>query len=123
MKRNAVIISILLSLIIVSPAMAIKRVPKSDDQSRETQQNGDSVRHEGPDKATLPKPINPEPPKQPERPSKPNKPSIGEKDRFIDEDGDGINDRLKMPPETIKKKKEIKSDHSDKSEKDKKPQR
>jgi hypothetical protein len=120
MKNNTVIISILLSLIMVSPAMAIKRVPKSDGQFRETRQNGDSIRHEVPDKAIPPKPTNPEPPKQPERPSQPNKPSIGEKDRFIDEDNDGINDRLKMPPETVKKKKEVKSDHSDKSEKDRK---
>jgi hypothetical protein len=123
MKRSTVIISILLSLIMVNPVMAIKRVPKSNDQSRETQQNGDSIRHESPDKATTPKPSNPEPPKQPERPSQPNKPSIGEKDRFIDEDNDGINDRLKMPPETVKKKRDSKSDHSDKSDKDKKSRR
>lgn len=118
MKRNAVIILVLLSFLMASPALAVKRVSKTDDQAREERQKDNQGTPDTPSKATPPaatQPDRPESTQRPERVREPERPSKGgDRDRFIDENGDGINDKLKTPPETIKKKKETKSDNSEK---------
>lgn len=98
MNRNIIIGLVLFSLIFVGPAMAIKRVPKADNASQQTEQPGkDSGKQESPavDKATPPPSERPEPTKKPERPTRPEKQPGGDKDRFIDENGDGLNDSMK----------------------------
>ena len=104
-----IIIMALAAIILISPvASAIKRVPRND-----TKAHGDTVQKanpSGPEKSKQSPGVekgrnssndaNKVPSKPPEQ-----KKNV-EKDKFVDENGDGINDNIKKPPEVIKKKKE-----------------
>lgn len=119
MMRRILILTVLAAFVLAGPAMAVKRVPKSDDRpSIETQKpdraTGSSdqkapsepPKKQGDDRDTARRKEEP----QPERAKAPDnsvqKDRPQERDRFIDENGDGVNDRFKKPPETVKKKKE-----------------
>jgi len=96
-----------MALLLLSPeAWAIKRVSKQDSKAvRDSIQKAPPQTPDNRKSATLEKG---KPPKD-NRLQQPPKPDSGrpvEKDRFIDENGDGINDNLKKPPEVIKKKKD-----------------
>jgi hypothetical protein len=109
MIQRLLIAILLISFILAGPASAVKRVDKSGDQATDQKQspNNDS---QAPDKIAPP----------------PEHHQDGDKDRFIDRDGDGINDNLKKPPETIKRKHENRSekpDHNTKTEKSEKDRR
>jgi hypothetical protein len=104
-----------------APAMAIKRVPKSDRNPTNALQKQDRGQQST---ATEP---SPQPPDRPvdnrddkggggragnppsdKRPSDDSgqKDRFKDRDRFIDEDDDGLNDKMKKPPEKIKRKKD-----------------
>jgi hypothetical protein len=109
MKKRLLIAIVLMSFMLTGPASAVKRVDKSGDQATDQKQNSNND-SQAPDKATPP----------------PEHHQDGDKDRFIDRDGDGINDNLKKSPETIKRKHESRSekpDHNTKTEKSEKDRR
>jgi hypothetical protein len=128
MKRNLLIIApISVVLLLAGPAMAVKRVSKSDNSAQQQNQATDSGTHVTPAPAA-PSPgssdkhldantdkrdgsqnndSNRQPVQKP-----PEQPSMGQRDRFIDRDGDGLNDQMKKPPETVKKKKDSKEEES-----------
>jgi hypothetical protein len=118
MKTRVLIAAILLSFILAGPASAVKRVPKSDNQATEDRQRGPQESRV-PDKATPPPEHRQESNREVARPQQPEQPSHErDRDRFIDKDGDGINDNLKKPPETVKRKKDEKAEKSERHEKD-----
>lgn len=90
--------------IMTSPVLAVEKVPKKPKQ-----QATPASQASGQEKpATKEKSFRKEPQPLPEREVRPapapERMRIKKKDRFIDEDSDGINDRLRKPP-TVKKKK------------------
>ncbi len=116
MIYRLLLIIILAQIIFAGEVLAVKRVPKDATQAQ---------------KDTTTK-VNP-PPNQPgtnrqpgsqapqqkipigrpgNRPNQPDRGKAIDKDKFIDEDGDGINDKIKKPPEIIKKKRDINQDSS-----------
>ena len=104
MLKRLIALLVAASFIMTSPALAVKKVPKKPKQQA-TQSN----QADGQEKAAKKeKSFRQEPQPSPERIRRPvpapERPRVREKDRFIDEDSDGINDRLKKPP-TVKKKK------------------
>ena len=110
MGKKLLIALALLSFLLAGPAMAIKKVPKSSGQQIE--ERGPSQNNQAPapapDKMTPPAVRRLDSSNDNNRAQQPD--TIvpkGEKDRFIDRDGDGINDNLKKPPETIKKRRDI----------------
>ncbi len=106
MKKRLLIAIILLSFVLMGPALAVKRVSKSGDQATE-QKQGATTDNQAPDKTTPPPERRQEGNKDNQQPSQPQQPpGNGGKDSFIDRDGDGINDNLKKPPETVKRKHE-----------------
>jgi hypothetical protein len=106
MKKRLLIAIILLSFVLMGPALAVKRVSKSGDQSTE-QKQGATNDNQAPDKTTPPPDRRQDGNKDNQQPSQPQQPpGNGGKDSFIDRDGDGINDNLKKPPETVKRKHE-----------------
>jgi hypothetical protein len=110
MKKRLLIAFILLSFILAGPASAVKRVPKAGDQPTEQKQR-DPQDKPASDKVAPPSEHHQDTNRQDVKPSQPEPPKGGgDKDRFIDRDGDGINDNLKKPPETIRRK------HDDKVE-------
>jgi hypothetical protein len=118
MKARFIIIIMLLSFLAAGPALAVKRVQKVDDQPKTDKQSGSRESGtQSPDKS-LPPPDKREGenarPKEPERRPDDRRESSKERDRFIDEDDDGINDGLKKAPEMVKRKKETKSEKPDK---------
>jgi hypothetical protein len=108
MGTKLLILLTALSFLLAGPAFAVKRVPKSGDQSTEQRQSpAPDEQAPAPDKTTPP------PERQGDRETEHSRPPQseqshrnGDRDRFIDRDGDGINDNLKKPPETIKKKRD-----------------
>jgi hypothetical protein len=119
MKARLIIIITLLSLLAAGPALAVKRIQRVDDQPKTEKQPGSRESGtQSPDKS-LPPPDGRESekprPREPEKRPDDQRESSRERDRFIDEDDDGINDGLKKAPETVKRKKETKSEKPDKS--------
>ncbi len=121
MTKRLLILFTLVAFVLAGPAMAVKRVPKSDDRPSIDNQKPDRASGSSDQKAPS------EPPKKQsegkqesgkrkdesrtERIQKPaddsgQKDRFKERDRFIDENSDGLNDRYKKPPETVKRKKE-----------------
>jgi len=111
MKSRIIILLTLASFALSTEAMAVKLVPKVERQEqKDTQGSGTQTPDKNPPSTPS---VTPEKrresapaPKEPERRQTDSKEKFKERDRFIDEDDDGINDRLKKAPETIKKKKE-----------------
>lgn len=106
MSKRLIALIVAASFIMTSPALAVKKVPKKPEQqaAQSNQANGqEKTAKEG-------KSLRQEPQSPPERTRQPipapERPRVKERDRFIDEDSDGINDRLKKPPTVKKKKKE-----------------
>jgi hypothetical protein len=104
MNMRLLIAFVLLSFVMAGSASAVKRVPKTGDQTadqRQLEPQGKQV----PAKGTPPSVQHQDGNRQEAKSSQPE-PSKGngDKDRFIDRDGDGINDNLKKPPETIRRK-------------------
>ena len=106
MSKRLITLLVAASFIMTSPALAVKKFPKKPKQ-----QAASSGQANGQEKAAKkeksfrqePQP----PPDKSRRPAPaPERPRVKEKDRFIDEDSDGINDRMKKPPTVKKKKKE-----------------
>ena len=106
MSRMLIAFLVATFFIMTSPALAVKKVPKKPKQ--QATPAGQASGQEKP--ATKDKNFRKEqqpPPEREMRPTPaPERMRIKEKDRFIDEDRDGINDRLKKPPTVKKKKKE-----------------
>lgn len=106
MSKRLIALIVAAFFIMTSPALAVKKVPKKPKQpatsgsqangQEKTAKKGNNLRQEpqsSPERTRQPIPA-------------PERPRVKEKDRFIDEDSDGINDRLKKPPTVKKKKKE-----------------
>lgn len=111
MKNRIMIFLVLLSFGLTTPVMAVRKVPRdkpSREQSQPAQNPETPQKPPEPGKAVPPEP-KPAPQKDVSPPPSPEHRKIKDRDRFIDEDGDGINDNLKKPPEVIKKKKETTS--------------
>ncbi len=109
MGKKLIITSMLLSFFLAGPAMAVKKVSKSTGQQTAEQSPAQdkAAPAPAPDKMTPPAAHRPDVSNdnnktQPSDRVAPN----GDKDRFIDRDGDGINDNLKKPPETIKRRRD-----------------
>jgi hypothetical protein len=104
MSKRLIAFLVAACFIMTSPALAVKKVPKKPNQ--QATPAGQASGQEKP--ATKEKSFRKEPQSLPEREMRPvpapERMRIKKKDRFIDEDRDGINDRLKKPP-TVKKKK------------------
>lgn len=122
MTRYILIAFIIFAL--AGPAQAIKRVPKSNEQQKEEPKKTETSKDAAaPDKAAPQPPARPvhdnesaaSRPQRRQRPPEPKRPTYDKKDRFIDQDGDGINDNIKKAPETIKKRKESRPEKSEKS--------
>lgn len=106
MLKRLIALLVAASFIMTSPALAVKKVPKKPKQ-----QAVQSDQASGQEKAARKeKNLRQEPQPSPEKTRRPvpapERPRVREKDRFIDEDSDGINDRLRKPPTVKKKKKE-----------------
>ncbi len=106
MSKRLIAFLVAACFIMASPALAIKKVPKKPKQ--QAAPAGQASGQEKP--ATKDKSLRQEPKPSPDKSRRPfprpERPRVKEKDRFIDEDSDGINDRLKKPPTVKKKKKE-----------------
>jgi hypothetical protein len=112
MKTRVLIAAILFSFMLVGPASAVKRVPKSVNQATDQRQK-ERQDVQAPEKGTPPPERRQNSSRDEAKPQPPEKPSDdGHRDRFIDRDGDGINDNIKKPPETVKRKNDEKSDRS-----------
>jgi hypothetical protein len=133
MIRNLIILTIVLAFVFTGTASAIKRVPASDDNQGVIQQKpnraGDSESRKAPPKARQSSVDDGEkgtrdgreniPAREPKKSSgdeRDGKDRVKDRDRFIDENDDGINDRIKKPPEKIKRKKETENPPRDKRE-------
>ena len=129
MRQKLLILVTLVAFVLAGPAMAVKRVPKSDDRPSIDNQKPDRAPGSSDQKAPSDSPKKQrddkrgvEQPKRESRPERANQPAEDsakkdhsrERDRFIDENDDGLNDRYKKPPEVVKRKKE--SDDSEKKE-------
>jgi hypothetical protein len=116
---NILVMTTLAAFIAAGPALAVKKVSNSDDSSTVNKQD-DKNRNDGQDdhqnnsqKGTTPsKPVTPDRPDRTPQVKPSNPPSTGANDNFKDDDGDGLNDNIKKPPETVKKKRESNSDDS-----------
>lgn len=109
MLKRSIALLVAASFIMTSPALAVKKVPKKPIQpaAQSDQANGQekaAKQEKSPRQEPQPSPERIRPPVP-----APERPRVREKDRFIDEDSDGINDRLKKPPTVKKKKKENRS--------------
>jgi len=108
--------TILAALMLSGPALAVKKVAKSENTSSEKQQDNERKQPVSP--ANNPQQPAPDRSREDrnknEKPVESEKPVVKEKDRFVDEDGDGLNDKIKKPPETVKKKRESKPEGSEK---------
>jgi hypothetical protein len=101
MKRAIPILILFLSLLIINPAMAVK-VTTREDRPPQKQVSHSIETPSQSAESTKVQPRESEPPHK--KQSSPPERRIKEDDNFIDENGDGINDRLQRPPEVIKKK-------------------
>ncbi len=106
MLKRLIALLVAVSFIMSSPALAVEKVPKKP--KKQTASSGQaSDQEKAPKKETS---LKQEPKPTPDRSSRPvpapERRRFKEKDRFIDEDSDGINDRLRKPPTVKKKKKE-----------------
>ncbi len=108
MGKKLLIFLIALSFLTAGPAMAVKRVPKSNDQSTEQKQTpAPDKQAPAPDKAAPPPERQQDRETDHSRQRQSDQPRhSGDRDRFIDRDGDGINDNLKKPPEKVKRRKD-----------------
>ncbi len=106
MSKRLIALLAAASFMMTSPALAVKKVPKeSKQQANSTNQTGGQDEAAKEEKSFKQDPLpSPDNSRQPVPPSE--RPRVKEKDRFIDEDSDGINDRMKKPPTVKKKKKE-----------------
>ncbi len=106
MLKRLIALLVAVSFIMSSPALAVEKVPKKP--KKQAASSGQASGQEKP--ATKDKSLRQEPKPSPDKSRRPfprpERPRVKEKDRFIDEDSDGINDRLKKPPTVKKKKKE-----------------
>jgi len=128
MTRRILILMTLVAFILAGPAAAVKSVPRSNDKTAIENQKPDGSTGSTDPKATPSEPSRKpgdtsrdadkrKEESRPEQVKRPNddsgqKDRIKERDRFIDENDDGLNDRYKKPPEKVKRKKE--SDDSSK---------
>jgi hypothetical protein len=143
MTKKLLLLLMISSFLTTGPALAIRRVPKSNDQQAEQKQTQiPDKKAQVPDRqaptpekqapapgrqvpspdrqAPTPEKAVPPPEQQPDRgaehsrPQQPEQPHQSrDRDRFIDRDGDGINDNLKKPPETIKKRRDGERRHKE----------
>ena len=107
MLKRLIAFLVAASFIMTSPALAVKKVPKKPKQqaASTSQANGQQKAAKG-EKSFRQEP-QPSPDKSRRPAPAPERPRVKERDRFIDEDSDGINDRLKKPPIVKMKKKEV----------------
>jgi hypothetical protein len=137
MMRNVIILLILAAFILSAPAMAIKKVPKSDGRPGVESKNPDQTGQPSGQQPPAPQPTKNQsdhrsgggsdgrdksPPAEPRKPSNDDsgqRERSKDKDRFIDENDDGLNDGYKKPPEKVKRKKESDSSSNEKQSKSK----
>ena len=122
MTRRFLILMALTAFVMAGRASAVKSVPRSNDKTAIENQKPDASKGSSDQKATPSEPSrkagdarqDSDKRKEDSRPEQVKKPSddsgqkdrIKERDRFIDENDDGLNDRYKKPPEKVKRKKE-----------------
>ena len=102
MIKKIMILTVAAAFLTASPALAIQKKGKDDSKSKpvaqaqnKSSESGEQVRNATP----------PPPPKETKKSSEWKPPKEVKKDRFIDNDDDGINDRInKKPTVKIKKK-------------------
>ncbi len=106
MSKRLIAFLVAACFIMASPALAVEKVPKKPKKQAVSSGQA-SGQEKAPKKETS---LKQEPKPTPDRSSRPvpspERRRFKEKDRFIDEDSDGINDRLRKPPTVKKKKKE-----------------
>jgi hypothetical protein len=105
MTSRILAILIVFAFLAASPALAVKKVPKQSAQQSTSATQGQNQTGGQKESGDIKQNVQPPPPQQPQS-RRPEPPKIKEKDRFIDENDDGINDRYKKPPVVKKKPKE-----------------
>ena len=129
MREMILALAIPLAMLIASPALAIKVAPRDETPQKEqashqadraskpadsgmaqphepaARPNGDGPKVDRPSiKKDSPRDRRPGPPPEPSRADHGQRRDIRGNDNFIDQNHDGIDDRLQKPPEVIKKK-------------------
>jgi hypothetical protein len=103
MSKRLITLLVAASFLMTSPALAVKKVPKKPKQQAAQDNKANGQQKAAKEDKSFRQKQKP-PPEEIRRPiPAPERQRIKERDRFIDEDSDGINDRLKKPP-TVKKK-------------------
>jgi hypothetical protein len=112
MKCRLLISLIVASFVLGSQAYAVRFVAKDDPASKqETSQRPEDSRKAPDTGRNLPQPQIPPERNEVKRLPERERPPANDRDRFIDENGDGINDKLQKPPEVIKKKRDTRPEH------------
>jgi hypothetical protein len=119
MVKRILVILIAVSFLAASPALAVKRVPKKSAQQSAASGQGQNQTGGQQESGDIKRNVQP-PPQEPQR--RRTEPSrVKEKDRFIDENDDGINDRYRKPPAVKKKPKEEESRDSGRVKRSRRP--
>lgn len=108
MVGRILVVLIAVSFLAASPALAVKRVPKQSAQQPAASDQGQNQTGGQRESGDVKQNVQPPPPQEPQ-PRRPEPPKVRERDRFIDENDDGINDRYRKPPSVKKKPKEEES--------------
>jgi hypothetical protein len=106
MLKRLIVVLVAVSFVVTSPALAVKKVPQQPKQQVASSSQESGQEKQAPkERSSKQEPQSPpDESRQPAPP--PERPRVKETDRFIDEDSDGINDRLKKSPVVKKKKRE-----------------
>ncbi len=120
MVRKVFAILIAVMFLAASPVLAVKKVPKQSAQQSAAPDQGQNQSGGQQESGDVKQNVQPPPPPNPEA-TKPEPPKVKEKDRFIDENDDGINDRYKKPPVVKRKPKEEESKENRESRRSRRP--
>lgn len=108
MSKRLIALLVAAFFIMTSPGLAVKKVPKKAKQQATSGSQASGQEKAAKKENSFKQEPQPSRDKNRQPAPPPERPRVKEKDRFIDEDSDGINDRLKKPPTVKKKKQEVK---------------